>query len=251
MPSLPAGLVEVWDYLAAAELPHHPIGTADAILCLGSANLGTARRGAVLFAAGVAPTVVVSGGVPWAGAPHRADPHDPHPPATEADAFARELRDRGVPGEALVWDRRSTNTGENARFAVEALEATGVSPGRLVVVCFPTLVRRATATFALGNPDIAVRVVPSFDTFGDYEEPPRRAVALVVAEVRRLVDYPRRGLIAPVEVPHWVQEATARLSGELSGSRLSGELSGAPGPEAVAPGRSPVPAQQRGFPLSP
>lgn len=237
MSTLPTGLVEAWDFLADTGDRYAPIGTADAIPCLGSANLGTARRGAALFANGVAPIVVVSGGAPWVRRSRVGRPH-----ATEADAFAHELQDRGVPAGAILWDRRSTNTGENARFAVDALEAAGIPPRRLVVVCFPTLVRRAAATFALVHPDIAVRAVASFDTFDDFEESPQRAVALVVAEVRRLVTYPELGLIAPVDVPHWVRETAARLSGDLPNGDQSdlGTALLAAGP----PGRG-------GFPLSP
>lgn len=170
-------------------------------MCLGSANLGTARRAAALFTEGVAPRLVVSGGTPWPAGTH----------ATEADAFAAELIHLGVPPAAIVCERRSTNTGENVRLAVEALTAVGVAPRQLVVVCFPTLTRRATATFALIHPDIAVQSLPSFATFDDFEEPPQRAVELVLAELQRLATYPGRGLTAPIDVPGSVLAAAARL----------------------------------------
>jgi len=229
---LPHGLVEVWDYLAgrSASLgPGDGTGAADAIVCLGSANLGTARRAAVLFHEGVAPRVVVSGGTPWPGAQH----------ATEADAFTAELLARDVPAGAVVVERRATNTGENARFALDTLDDLGVSPGRLVVVCFPTLCRRATATFALVAPAVAVDTVPAFDTFDEFEESPQRAVDLVVAEVGRLATYPDRGLTAPVEVPDHILRTAARLAAT---STPSGASVAGPGPQEPPGSGFPLPA---------
>lgn len=204
----------VWDYLAGVDVGAgvDAPGTlapsprlAAAIVCLGSANLGTARRGARLFHAGVAPRVVVSGGVAW-----RTPAHD-----TEADAFAHELVEWGVPPAAIVRERRASNTGENARLALEALERTGVMPRRIVVVAFPTLIRRAVATFSLVRPSLVVDPVPAFDDLTAFEGTSRRAIELVCAEVERLRTYPQRGLIRPVEVPTWVLEATGRLRREV------------------------------------
>jgi cyclophilin family peptidyl-prolyl cis-trans isomerase/uncharacterized SAM-binding protein YcdF (DUF218 family) len=65
--------------------------------------------------------VIVSGGRHWAG-------------LIEADVMARELVWRGVPHEAVVRERCSLTTRDNARFAAAALERRGL-PSALVVTC--------------------------------------------------------------------------------------------------------------------
>lgn len=52
----------------------------------------------------------------------------------EADEIARMLRDGGVPDEAIVRERSSLDTKENARYAAKLLEGRGVRDV-LVVTC--------------------------------------------------------------------------------------------------------------------
>ena len=89
----------------------------DAIVILGAAVWAdgpspTLRRrvlhGASLWHAGVAPVIVVCGGL------------GRHPP-TEAAAMTHLLRDVGVPSDAIRQEDRSTSTLENIRFALPLL----------------------------------------------------------------------------------------------------------------------------------
>ena len=89
----------------------------DAIVILGAAvwpdgPSPTLRRrvlhGAALWHAGVAPIVVVCGGL------------GRHPP-TEAAAMTRILQEAGVPPSAIRQEDRSTSTLENIRFALPLL----------------------------------------------------------------------------------------------------------------------------------
>jgi len=71
------------------------------------------RRVARLLAAyqdGLAPSVVVSGGRAWHG-------------TVEADALARALEAGGVPREAMLLERESRNTHENALFSARLARA--------------------------------------------------------------------------------------------------------------------------------
>lgn len=63
---------------------------------------------------GLAPRVVVSGGARWAG-------------TVEADAFARELIAEGIPERALLLERESRNTRENAAFTAALLRPLGLA----------------------------------------------------------------------------------------------------------------------------
>lgn len=63
--------------------------------------------------------VVASGGRSWAG-------------LVEADAMARELTRLGVPERAVVRERCSLSTVDNARFGVAALARRGIDAGAVV-----------------------------------------------------------------------------------------------------------------------
>jgi uncharacterized SAM-binding protein YcdF (DUF218 family) len=76
--------------------------------------------------------VVASGGRRWAE-------------AVEADAMARELRRLGVPEGAIVRERCSLSTRDNARFAVAALARRGIA--RATVVTCAWHLPRAVALF--------------------------------------------------------------------------------------------------------
>ncbi|MCY1006843.1 YdcF family protein [Nannocystis pusilla] len=69
-------------------------------------------RAAALYAAGLAPRIIVSGG---------RDPGSPH----EADVMRDYLVARGVPAERIAVDRGGVNTHATARFVAADLRARG------------------------------------------------------------------------------------------------------------------------------
>jgi uncharacterized SAM-binding protein YcdF (DUF218 family) len=94
----------------------------DALVLLGcrvasDALPGPARRrvdaAAAAFAAGLAPRVAVTGGKRWGA-------------TIEAEELARALCVAGVPSDAILCERASTNTFENARFTAKLLAPLGV-----------------------------------------------------------------------------------------------------------------------------
>lgn len=141
---------------AIEELPQ-----ADAMVVLGGAMSGpqAPRRmypdllegadrvwhAARLYHAGKAPLVILSGGaMPWVP--------DPVP---EADSMAGFIMDLGVPAEALVLERQSLTTFENAVNTRALLEARGID--RVLLVTSALHMRRAMGTFR----DQGIDVVPA------------------------------------------------------------------------------------------
>lgn len=95
-----------------------------------------ARAAADAFHDGLAPLVVASGGRVWDG-------------LLEADALAAALEDAGVPAAAIVRERCSFSTLENARFTARLLTRRGArSVG--VVTCAWHLPRALRAFRAQG-----------------------------------------------------------------------------------------------------
>jgi DUF218 domain len=188
----------LWSYLSGAA-DDHP---SDVLFCFGSRNLGVARRAAALFGRSVAPWVLVSGGA--------VDGIEPH--ATEADAFAHVLRERGVPPERIVPEHRAANTGENVRFGMRALTERGIEVRFATLVAWPTSQRRCVATFSRQFPRVVTYTQPSFDGLRQYGSAPSRAVEICLAELERLRAYPSRGYITAPPIPAAVDLAAERLS---------------------------------------
>lgn len=130
---LRAGLERQTAWRAAPDYP-----TAEAIVVLGGGVVGK-RSGwrdepdlqaaadrvwfaARLYHAGRAPLVILSGGTLDDGGSEQA----------EADGMARFIADLGVPSSALLLERRSRNTLENARETAALLHERGIGPVLLV-----------------------------------------------------------------------------------------------------------------------
>lgn len=128
-------------------LPRVPLHRADAIVVLGNRPAIDAhgevapeterrvRRGVELFREGLAPVLVVTGG---------RDPDG----AIEADVMARYAAELGVPASAIVRERRSRDTAENAGYSIAALcrQRERCRPS-VIVVSSPYHLRRAVRLF--------------------------------------------------------------------------------------------------------
>ncbi|MCC6215469.1 MAG: YdcF family protein [Polyangiaceae bacterium] len=108
---------------------------------LGGAAGRRVRRAIEAYRAGVAPRVVACGGRRWDGVP-------------EADALADALIAGGVPPEAILRERWSVSTAENARYTAALAHGLGLR-SVVVVTCdwhLPRAVRcfRAAGFAAVG-----------------------------------------------------------------------------------------------------
>lgn len=110
----------------------------DAIFALCSHDVRVARRAADLWLAQAgrrslthkrkaAPCLVFSG--------------------ARSEVLAGIARARGVAGESIIVETRSTNTGESVRFTHDLLEERGLRFGRVLLVQTPDLERRTWAVF--------------------------------------------------------------------------------------------------------
>jgi uncharacterized SAM-binding protein YcdF (DUF218 family) len=123
--------------------PRHPSGSV-AVCVLGcrSGSAALARRaraGRDAFVDRRAALVVACGGLAWGG-------------RVEADEIARILRDGGVPEQAIVRERSSRDTFENARHAAELLDAAGVR--KVVLVTCAWHLPRARRLFERAGLDV-------------------------------------------------------------------------------------------------
>lgn len=113
-----------------------------------------ARRiaaGARAYREGRAPIVVACGGRAWGASGE-----------VEADVMARALEAGGVPASALVRERCSFDTRDNARFAAALLARRGV--GSVVVVTCAWHLPRASELFRRAGLEVEGLGVPRPDT---------------------------------------------------------------------------------------
>jgi uncharacterized SAM-binding protein YcdF (DUF218 family) len=188
----------------------HELERSDIILVLCSHDTTVAERGAQLFLDGWAPLLAFTGGL---GAITRRLWSDP-----EADRFARIAIEMGVPEDRILIENRSTNTGENVAFTRDLLRSRGFDPASFILVQKPYMERRTFATFSQVWPGKSVRVTSpqiSMDEYlSRYSHESLSAddvISIMVGDLQRIREYPKRGFQIPQEIPDDVWQAYGEL----------------------------------------
>jgi hypothetical protein len=201
-------LAPIWSYLSVRQAPVD----ADVVFAFGCASLSVPQRAANLMLDGLAPHVLVSGGVGRrAGELYGS---------SEAAVFSRHLEWLGVPPEAVVAEDRAANTGENVTLGMRALARRGIGVRRALLVAKPFVMRRCAATFRRWHPAVETVCCPPAGGVLDFAERSRPAFAArLLAELDRLDSYPALGFVAPEPPPPVaVAEAAARVRRLLGGT---------------------------------
>lgn len=182
----------IWDYM----LMNQKLEKADAILVLGSSDLRKAEYAAKLYHEGWAPLVIFSGGEGrntsglWG--------------MTEAEKFASVAMEHGVPEEAILLEKRSTNTGENIQFTRQLLEEKDIHPKKIIVAQKPYMERRTYATFMKQWPGMDFIVTSPQISFDDYVQgnhPLEFTISMLVGDLQRIKEYPALGFQIEQEIP--------------------------------------------------
>ena len=195
----------LWNYMRLEQ----PLERADCIIGLGNADVRTADWCAYLYHQGCAPWILFTGahGRMTKGLFTK----------TEAEVFAQRAMELGVPADAILKEPSATNTGENIILAHRLLQRHTITPRSLILVTKPYMLRRAYATFMKQWPDKAKpkimcsAVDMTFDEYCDEDHPFADVVTIMVGDVQRIRDYPRRGFQIPQDIPDDVQAAWEEL----------------------------------------
>jgi len=192
----------LWNY----HQMNHVLAKSDCILALGSHDLRVAERVAELYHQGLAPLVIMSGGLGnftqqiWT--------------ESEADKFAKIAIEKGVPPEAILIENKSTNTGENILFTQKLLAEKELNPQSFIVVQKPYMERRSYATFKKHWPDKNLSVTSpqiSFETYPTDEIPLERVIHIMVGDLQRIKYYPEKGFQIYQEIAPDVWQAYEKL----------------------------------------
>ncbi|MDG1363199.1 MAG: YdcF family protein, partial [Akkermansiaceae bacterium] len=192
----------VWDY----HLMGHDLQAADLIWALGSHDLRVADRVAELWHIGMAPLVVMSGGL---GNFTKGIFED-----AEGDLFAERAIELGVPKDVILIENRSANTGENVEFTRKLLDSLEIKVNKVIAVQKPYMERRTFATIARQWEEIEVQVTSpqlSLEEYcGDFITRDE-LVHILVGDLQRIIDYPKRGFMIEQVVQNDVMEAFQTL----------------------------------------
>lgn len=191
-------IASVWNY----HHMNHDLKKADVIWALGSHDLRVADRVAELWRQGLAPWVVMSGGL---GNFTEGVFHQP-----EANLFAERAIELGVPEEVVLIENLSTNTGENVSLTQRVLDQSGVSAKTAIAVQKPYMERRTYATIRAQWPELDVQVTSpklDFESYCNEDIPKDQVISIMVGDLQRIIEYPKQGFMIEQEVPSDVLES--------------------------------------------
>ena len=180
-------------------------------LALGNHDEHVARHAAELQLSGVVEKILFTGGLGKVTVKLWSEP--------EATRFARIARSMGVPGEAILTETESTNTGENIRCSKEILRREGLDGKRVIVVDRPARSLRTRATLEKQWPDLDFLMSSPTLSYRDYcvfyetDAPISKHdfIALMVGDLQRILVYPSLGYQTEQDIPDEVMSAYRTL----------------------------------------
>lgn len=213
-PVIRGALAVAWDYM---RLVHDP-APSDAILALGSFDPEVAVVAARLWHEGLAPVIVMTGGLA-----HRGGLLDTGWDRPEAHVFAEIAAGRGVPRHAILVEDEAQNTGENFAFSRRLLQSRRIPAGSLLVVAKPYMTRRGWATGRRVWPEAGLRMQCDgldMEAYLAREPDAERTVLALVGDLHRILVYPALGFQVAQVVPPAVRDALRQLVDAGYGERL-------------------------------
>ncbi|MDQ1294981.1 MAG: hypothetical protein QG608_2866 [Actinomycetota bacterium] len=203
----------IWSY---HQMGHEPRPCSVAI-GLGSHDLGVATAAAELYAAGLFPLLVFSGG----NSPTTRERF----PRGEAVHYREHALQLGVPDDAVLVESRAENTGKNIAYSRDLLHSRGVEATSVMLISKPYMQRRSYATARKVWPEVDIVCASEDLTLEGYlcsigDE--KLVVDMLVGDLQRVIEYPRLGFAIEQDVPQEVIDAYDRLVHDGFDSRLIG-----------------------------
>lgn len=194
----------LWDYMQLK----HQLKPADCLLVMCSNDLRVAEHAAKLYQQKLAPLIVFSGG--------KGRFTDGLFDKSEAETFAEIAQAAGVPGDAILLETQSTNSGENIRFTHQLLENSGILCDSVILVQKPFMERRAIATFEKQwqSPYSQLQVSSTAHPFFEYineDMPLMMVLEALMEDYSRVKTYPEKGFQTKQVIPENVESSYQAL----------------------------------------
>lgn len=201
----------IWDY----HQMHHRLRKCDAAIGLGSHDLGVATYAAELYERHLFPLIVFSGATSRTTAGRF--------PRGEAVHYREHAMSLGIPDTAILVEPHATNTGQNIQLSRQLLLDVGVWPASILLISKPYMQRRAYATCRKLWPGVEPVCASEPMEFEDYVRTigdPTLVLDMLIGDLQRVIEYPRRGFAVEQEIPSEVLDAYRRLEKAGYVSRL-------------------------------
>jgi uncharacterized SAM-binding protein YcdF (DUF218 family) len=192
----------IWDFHQMG----HRLRPCSAAIALGSLDLGVATVTADLHHAGMFPVVAFTGDTSAAT--------EERFPRGEAVHFREHALSLGVPDEAILMEPKATNTGQNIGFSREVLENAGIAVTTVLLISMPYMQRRAYATCRKLWPEVEPVCVSqplTFDNCAKTHADEKQFIDMLMGDMERVMEYPKRGFAIEQPVPETVLGAFDRL----------------------------------------
>ncbi|MFG2775106.1 YdcF family protein [Streptomyces sp. NPDC048350] len=201
----------IWDF----HLMGHEFGPVDVAIGLGSHDLGVATAAAELYHRGLFPMLVFTGG-------NSSTTRDRFPRG-ESIHYREHPLELGVPDEAIIVEPNAENTGQNVSHTRDLLAAVGIVPTTVLLISKPYMERRSFATAGKLWPEVEITCASEPLELADYVRSigdAKLVVDMVVGDLQRVIEYPKKGFALAQDVPEDVIDAYEALIRDGFTSRL-------------------------------
>lgn len=182
-------LKEIWDYMKL----NQPLEQCDLIIGCGCANLDIPVKCADLLKQGYAPKILFAGGLGKITANKFNK--------SEAEIYKDIAISNGIKEEDILIETKSTNTGDNFRFALEILKNNNIKHDKILIVHKPLNERRTLSCAKQILKDKELYITSYDITFEEYFntldkktiEEIINNISVIIGDIQRLIVYPQLG----------------------------------------------------------
>lgn len=192
----------LWDYTHL----NLPLEKSDLIIGCGCGNLQIPVKCSNLLKDGYAPKILFCGGLGKITKDILKK--------SEAEVYKDIALKEGISENDILIENKSTNTGDNFRYALKVIENNNIKASKIIIVHGPFSERRTLYTaktilkdkqLYITSPDI------SFEEFLDYlkqnKYKEKEIISVIVSDIQKMIVYPQFGWQLETIVPSNVLEA--------------------------------------------
>ncbi|WP_244310399.1 YdcF family protein [Leptospira noumeaensis] len=192
----------IWDFLTQKD----DLDKADLIFVLCSHDIRMAKYAADLYKNGYANRILFSGGLNFFTKNVFSD--------SEAESFAKFVRDEGIPIQDLIIENESTNTGENIQFTKSLLNRMNIKVNSVIAIQKPSMTLRVR--LALNKQWSENQFIISAPKYSLLEAPHQyinlyMIINEIVGDLQRIIVYPKLGFQSEISIPESVESAFNHL----------------------------------------
>ena len=181
---------DISDFIFVSDTPE----PADIILVAGGSYPEPAETAAQLYHQDYAPLILISGGVSittgkFPGPKSKAKIYNGDY-QTEYDFFMDVLQNNDVPESAIIGEKESSFTRENAIYARQVVDEHQISVRKALLVCKAFHARRCLMAYQAAFPAVDILVIPvtGYDITKENWYQSELAINRVLGELRRIGD---------------------------------------------------------------